>query len=111
MATKKQYIVQPAEKGGFEVKAKGGIRASVILPTQAEAEERAQELNPENRPNVRGASVTRVLDIQASFARKILSPGCPATAPRRPLLGRGTWIGIGGSSCAERRNPLAPLEV
>lgn len=60
MSTKKQYIVQPAESGGFEVKAKGVERASAILPTQAEAEARAQELNPDNRPNVRRVRHTGV---------------------------------------------------
>lgn len=53
MATKKQYIVQPGKSGGFEVIAKGGKKASAVLPTQAKAEKMADELNPDNRPNVR----------------------------------------------------------
>jgi hypothetical protein len=60
MATKKQYIVQPAEKEGFEVIARGGKRASAILPNQEQAEERARELNPNNRPNVRRVRNTGV---------------------------------------------------
>ena len=61
MATKKQYIVQPSkETDGFEVIAKGGVKASAILATQAEAEKRAQELNPNNRPNVRRVRHTGV---------------------------------------------------
>jgi hypothetical protein len=60
MAIKKQYIVQPSTRGGFEVKAKGGYRASGVLPTQREAEDRAKELNPDNRPNVRRVRDTGV---------------------------------------------------
>ena len=60
MATGKQYIVQPAEAGGFEVIAMGAERASAILPTQLEAEERARQLNPVNRPNVRRVRDTGV---------------------------------------------------
>ncbi|WP_263359650.1 DUF2188 domain-containing protein [Acidicapsa ligni] len=60
MATKKQYIVQQSNAGGFEVKAKGGAKASAILPTQHEAEKRAEELNPNNRPNVRRVRNTGV---------------------------------------------------
>jgi hypothetical protein len=60
MATKKQYIVQPAARDGFEVIARGGKRASAILPTQEEAEERARALNPDNRPNIRRVRNTGV---------------------------------------------------
>lgn len=51
MATKKQYIVRPGKSEGFEVIARDATRASAVLPTQAQAEERANELNPDNRPN------------------------------------------------------------
>lgn len=60
MATKKQYIVQPGKSDGFEVIARGATRASAVLATQAEAEERANELNPDNRPNVRRVRHTGV---------------------------------------------------
>lgn len=53
MATGKHYFVQRRHDGWWEVIAEGAERASFVFETQAEAERKAQELNPEGRPNVR----------------------------------------------------------
>jgi uncharacterized protein YdaT len=52
MGTGKQYFVEPAEGGGFAVKAEGAKKASAILQTQKEAIEKAKEFNPEKKPHV-----------------------------------------------------------
>jgi hypothetical protein len=58
MTTEKHYFVQRRHDGRWEVIAEGAERASFIFDTQAEAEAKARELNPEGRPNVRRVRYT-----------------------------------------------------
>jgi hypothetical protein len=51
MATDNHYFIEQTEDG-YAVRAKGSDRASAILPTQAEAIARAEELNPNDHPDV-----------------------------------------------------------
>lgn len=58
MTTGKHYFVQRRHDGRWEVIAEGAERASFIFDTQAEAEAKARELNPDGRPNVRRVRYT-----------------------------------------------------
>ena len=50
--SKDQLYVERREQGDYAVRRGGSQRASAVLPTQAEAIERAKELNPNGRPVV-----------------------------------------------------------
>lgn len=53
MATKEeQLFVERRPQGDYAVKRGDAERASAVLPTQAEAIERAKQLNPEKSPLV-----------------------------------------------------------
>ena len=59
MATDKHYFVQRRQHDGrWEIIAVGAERANFVFDTQEEAETKAQELNPEGRPNVRRSRYT-----------------------------------------------------
>lgn len=48
----KQLYVERREQGDYAVRKPNSQRASDVLPTQAEAIERARELNPGHSPDV-----------------------------------------------------------
>ena len=53
MATKdEQLFVERRPQGDYAVKKPNAERASAVLPTQAEAIEKARQLNPERTPLV-----------------------------------------------------------
>jgi len=52
MSTGKHYFIEQTDDNRYAVRAKGSTRASEILDTQREAIERAQELNPNDHPDV-----------------------------------------------------------
>ncbi len=52
MANKDQLYVERRPQGDYAVRKPNSERASAVLPTQAEAIERARELNPDGRPLV-----------------------------------------------------------
>lgn len=59
MSTGKRYIVQQRKDDlKFEVIAFGAEKASFVFDTQAEGEAKADELNPDSRPNVRRVKYT-----------------------------------------------------
>jgi hypothetical protein len=49
---KDQLYVERRDQGDYAVRKGNSQRASAVLPTQAEAIERAKELNPNGRPVV-----------------------------------------------------------
>ena len=49
---KDQLYVERRDQGDYAVRKANSQRASAVLPTQAEAIERAKELNPNGRPVV-----------------------------------------------------------
>ena len=49
---KDQLFVERRDQGDYAVRKANAQRASDVLPTQAEAIERARELNPNSRPLV-----------------------------------------------------------
>jgi hypothetical protein len=49
---KDQLYVERRDQGDYAVRRANARRASAVLPTQAEAIERAKELNPNGRPVV-----------------------------------------------------------
>ena len=49
---KNQLFVERREQGDYAVRRANAQRASAVLPTQAEAIDRARELNPNSRPLV-----------------------------------------------------------
>ena len=44
---KNEVFIERREKGGYAVRKPGSERASAVLPTQAEAVERAREMHPD----------------------------------------------------------------
>jgi len=52
MPDKDQLFVERRPEGDYAVRRGDAERASAVLPTQAEAIERAKELNPDNPPLV-----------------------------------------------------------
>ena len=50
--SKDQLYVERREQGDYAVRKGNAQRASAVLPTQAEAIERAKQLNPNGRPVV-----------------------------------------------------------
>ena len=54
---KDQLYIERREQGDYAIRKANSQRASAVLPTQAEAIERARELNPNGRP-VMSASAT-----------------------------------------------------
>jgi hypothetical protein len=50
--SKDQLYVERRPQGDYAVRRPNAPRASAVLPTQAEAIERAKELNPNGRPVV-----------------------------------------------------------
>lgn len=52
MANKDQLYVERRPQGDYAVRRPNSQRASAVLPTQAEAIERARDLNPQGRPLV-----------------------------------------------------------
>lgn len=59
MSTGNHYIVQRRNDGKWEVIVRGSTRASFVFDTQAGAEAKAKELNPEDRANVRRVRHTK----------------------------------------------------
>lgn len=58
--SKKQLYIERREQGDYAVRKANSQRASAVLPTQAEAIERARELNPNGRPLVERVRNTTV---------------------------------------------------
>ena len=50
--SKDQLYIERRKEGDYAVRRANAERASAVLPTQAEAIERARELNPNGRPVV-----------------------------------------------------------
>ncbi len=57
---KDQLFVERRNQGDYAVRRANAQRASAVLPTQAEAIERAKELNPNARPLVERVRNTTV---------------------------------------------------
>ena len=47
MAAKNEVFIERRERGDYAVRKPGSERASAVLPTQAEAVERAREMHPD----------------------------------------------------------------
>jgi hypothetical protein len=60
MAKAELYIERRREQGDYAVRKPGSERASAILPTQAEAIERAREMNPDAAVHVERVRDTNV---------------------------------------------------
>ena len=56
---KDQLYVERRDQGDYAVRRANSQRASAIRPTQAQAIERARELNPNGRPVVERVRTTR----------------------------------------------------
>jgi len=52
MANDDQLFIEQREQGDFAIRRGSASRASAVLPTQAEAIERAREMNPGQPPLV-----------------------------------------------------------
>lgn len=52
MASKDQFYVERRPQGDYAVRRPNSERASAVAPTQAEAIDRARELNPGHSPDV-----------------------------------------------------------
>ena len=52
MSKKNQLFVEQRPQGDYAIRRPGSARASDVLPTQAEAIDRARELNPGHAPLV-----------------------------------------------------------
>ena len=52
MPTGKHYFIEQTADGDFAVRAQHAKRASARLATQAQAYNKALELNPDDRPNI-----------------------------------------------------------
>ena len=52
MATKNQLFVERRPEGDYAVRRPDSARASAVLPTQAEAIQKAREMNPGHSPLV-----------------------------------------------------------
>jgi hypothetical protein len=57
---KDQLYIERREQGDYAIRKPNSQRASAVLPTQAEAIERARELNPNGRPLVERVRNTSV---------------------------------------------------
>lgn len=62
MASKDQLYVERREKGDYAVRRTNSERASAVRDTQAEAIDRARELNPGGRPLVERVRHTKAGD-------------------------------------------------
>jgi hypothetical protein len=58
--SKDQLFIEQREEGDFAVRRSGSERASAVLPTQAEAIDRAREINPGVAPLVERVRNTSV---------------------------------------------------
>ncbi len=60
MPTEKHYFVEQTDAGRYAVRAKGSKHASGVFDTQREAIDHANELNPNDRPDVERVRNTEV---------------------------------------------------